>query len=204
MMFARPRAGDHLAAEHDRHVARGIVCRIEQALVQVQLGVGEGIGHGALRAGEDDGLGAVLDEVGQRGGGVGHGVGAVQDDEPVEGVVALADGGGDAQPVARTHVGAVDVHRLHDLEIAHVVDLGNVANQLRPRQRRSEPAPVLHGGDSPSRCDDEDVLAHGRTSSYLPRRAPASDDRRRTPGITKGPPNRQPPMDAKSEPITPA
>ena len=35
----------------------------------------------------DDGFGAVLDQVGQHGGGIGHGIGAVGDDERVVGVV---------------------------------------------------------------------------------------------------------------------
>ena len=76
-LLAGARAGNGDAAKHDRDVVRVLVERIEQALVQVELGVGKGVAHGLLRAGEHDGLGAVLNQIGKCCRGVAHGVGAV-------------------------------------------------------------------------------------------------------------------------------
>ena len=76
-LLAGARAGNGDAAKHDRHIVRMLVERIEQALVQVELGVGKGVAHGLLRAGEHDGLGAVLNQIGKCCRGVAHGVGAV-------------------------------------------------------------------------------------------------------------------------------
>ena len=121
---------DDDAAERDRHVARVVVGCVQHALVQVELRVGEGARHGALRPGEHDGLGAVLDEIRQGCRGVCHGVGAVQHHEPVVVVVAFHDGAGDAQPVARAHVGRVDVHGLFHVERGEVCHLGNVPRQF--------------------------------------------------------------------------
>ena len=76
-LLAGARAGNGYAAKHDRNVVRMLVECIEQALVQVELGVGKGIAHGLLRAGEHDRLRAVLNQIGKRRRGVAHGVGAV-------------------------------------------------------------------------------------------------------------------------------
>ena len=76
-LLAGARASNGDAAKHDRNVVRMLVERIEQALVQVELGVGKGIAHGLLRAGEHDRLRAVLNQIGKRRRGVAHGVGAV-------------------------------------------------------------------------------------------------------------------------------
>ena len=76
-LLAGARAGNGDAAKHDRDVVRVLIECIEQALVQVELGVGEGVAHGLLRASEHDGLGAVLDQIGKRCCGVAHSVRAV-------------------------------------------------------------------------------------------------------------------------------
>ena len=157
-LLARPRAGYHRAAEHHRHVARAIVGREQQALVQVELRIGEGTGHRLLRAGQHDGLRAALHQVGQRGGRVGHRVGAVQHHEPVVGVVGVHDLVADAHPVGRAHVRAVDVHGLHHVEVAHIRDLGHVARQLLAAQRRRQAASVLDRCDGAARRHQQYLL----------------------------------------------
>ena len=117
-LLAGARAGNGDAAKHNRDIVRVLVERIEQALVQVELGVGKWIAHGLLRAGEHDGLGAVLDQVGKRRRGVAHGVGAMQNHETVVVGITLDDDVADTHPVTGTHIGAVDVHGLHDVELA--------------------------------------------------------------------------------------
>ena len=97
---------------------RMLVERIEQALVQIQLGIGKGIAHGLLRAGEHDGLGALLNEIAECRRRIGHGICPVQNHETVVVGITLDDDVADAHPVAGAHVGAVDVHGLHDIELA--------------------------------------------------------------------------------------
>lgn len=59
--------------------------------------------EGNERASEDDGLGEVAAHEGEGGGGVGHGVGAVKDNEAVVLVVVLVDVLGDPLPVIHAH-----------------------------------------------------------------------------------------------------
>ena len=49
------------------------------------------MGEGFLGAGENDGFGEVGEHKGEGGGGVGHGICAVEDDEAVEEMVVLLD-----------------------------------------------------------------------------------------------------------------
>ena len=150
------RSGNGDATEHDRYVARRVVERIEQALVEVELRIGKRARHGALRAGEHDGLRASLDEVRERGGGIGHGVGPVQDEESVESGVALFDGARDAEPVRGAHVGAVDIHELQDLELAQALDLGHACGELSAGEGGGEAVSVFGGGDGAPGGDEKD------------------------------------------------
>ena len=71
-----------------------------------------------LAAGEDDGLGEVLEQKAQRRSGVGHGVGAVQDDEAVVAGVVVADELREGDPV-----GGSDVRRIDDGRHGQHVDI---------------------------------------------------------------------------------
>lgn len=73
--------------------------RDDEAAEQVVHGVGLQRKDGGLRAGQDDGLAEVAHHEGERGGGVGERVCAVEDDEAVEQVVVLLDAEGHARPV---------------------------------------------------------------------------------------------------------
>ena len=138
-----------------------LVERIEQALVQIELGIGKGIAHGLLRAGEHDGLGAVLNQIGKRRRGVAHGVGAVQNHEAVVVGITLDDDIADAHPVARAHIGAVDVHGLHHVELAEVRDLGDALGELLTGQGGGEAVAVLGRCDGAARGDEKDALHAG-------------------------------------------
>jgi hypothetical protein len=75
---------------------------------EVEAAIGAFMEERGLGSGEDDGFGEVFAEEGEGGGGIGHGVSAVEDDEAVpEGVVTFDDGG-DGEPVAGADVGGVD------------------------------------------------------------------------------------------------
>lgn len=146
----------------DRHVARVVVGCVQHALVQVELRVGEGARHGALRPGEHDGLGAVLDEIRQGCRGVCHGVGAVQHHEPVVVVVAFHYGAGDAQPVARAHVGRIDVHGLFHVECGEVATSGTYLVSSSPESaRRPSHFPLLSSNGAACGDKQDAFLRHG-------------------------------------------
>ena len=71
-----------------------------------------------LAAGQHHRLGAVLDHVAQRGGSVGHRVGAVGNDETIVGIVVLADGMDQLLPLFRAYVGRVQTEQLHRVDLA--------------------------------------------------------------------------------------
>ena len=170
-LLAGARAGNGHATKYDRDVVRMLIERIEQALIQVELGVGKGIAHGLLRAGEHDGLGAVLDKVGERRGGIAHGVRAMQDHEAIVVGVALDDDIADTHPVAGTHIGAVDVHGLHDVEFAEPRDLGNALGELLTGQGGGEAVAVLGRCDGATRGDEKDALHAGIPINFVAARA---------------------------------
>jgi hypothetical protein len=65
-----------------------------------------------LRPRQNHGLGQAFKHERQGRGRVGHGVRAVDDDEPIEFVVFVGDVASDGQPVARTHVGGIEQGRV--------------------------------------------------------------------------------------------
>ena len=88
----------------------------------------------------------------------------MHDNKAVVVVVALADDPGDAQPVGRAHVGAVDVHGLHDVELVEAFDLGHAACEFLTRESGGEPVAVLGRCDGTAGCDEEDAF-HGDSRS---------------------------------------
>ena len=114
--------------------------------------------HGLLRAGEDDGLVAVLDQVRKRRGGVGHGIRAVQQHKAVVGIVAVHNDVADTHPILRAHVGAVDIHGLDDIQLAHSRDLRYRLRQLLTRKSGGEAVAVLCRSDGAAGGDEQDVF----------------------------------------------
>lgn len=82
---------------------------------EVLAAVGAQDADGNLAPGENHGLGEVLEQKTQGRSGVGHGVGAVQDDEAVVTGVVVADDPGQREPVGGSHVGRIydGRHGLH-------------------------------------------------------------------------------------------
>ena len=156
------RTGNDLAREDHVDVAAGVIRRIEHRLVQVELGVREGAGHGLLRACKHDGLLAVLDQIRKRRGRIGHGVGAVQHHKAVVAVICVHNDVADLEPVARAHVGAVDVHGLDKVQVGDGVKQGHLVCQLAPRGsgRKATGLAVRRRGNGSARGDDQDALPH--------------------------------------------
>ena len=142
-LLACARTGNDGTAKDHGDVAGAIVGGVEQALIEIELGIGKGVFHRLLGAGEHNGLRAFLNEVGERRRGVCHGVGAVKDNEAVVAVVGFADGARDAQPIARAHVGTVDIHELSDFDLRHLGNLGHCLGKLFSRDGGGEPVSVF-------------------------------------------------------------
>ena len=109
--FACTGAENDAAVEHDHHAAQ-IGHGAAERIGQIRLGIRVFKHDGLLRARQDDGLGGILDEIGQRRGCIGHGVRAVGDDEAVIFLIVGADGAGDRQPVRGSHIRRVDGKQL--------------------------------------------------------------------------------------------
>ena len=103
---------------------------IEEAVIKVAPGVGIIQGDGLLGTGDDDGLRGVLDQIGQGGGGVSHGVGPMGDDEPVILLIPLLDGSCHLQPVGGAHIGTVQIHQLQGLYPAQAAHRWDVVQDL--------------------------------------------------------------------------
>lgn len=116
--FAAADSGVEPAAEGDNGAVQLGVLQGGDGGLQVGGGIAIGGVVGLLRAGEDDGLAAVVERKGEEVGGVGEGVGAVQDED----AVVLGQGGlQDGEPLGPMlggDVGAVD-QGLADVPVEH-------------------------------------------------------------------------------------
>ena len=134
-----PGAQDDLAVEDDadpRHLRRGH----PEGVRQVDLGVRGVEADGLLGAGEDDGLGAALDEVGEPRRRIGHGVRPVGQDEAVILVIMLPDAAGHTKPVLGGDVGAVQVQDLQAVGPAELRNGGDMAQKLLRAELRRQAA----------------------------------------------------------------
>lgn len=128
--LAGARAADHAAVEHQHHAKERLILRGKKGVKEIAPRVGVLLIDGALGAGQHDGLGAVLNEVGERAGGIGHGVRAVRDDEAVVAEVVVLHASGDGQPVLGRHVGGVDVEKLHRVDAAQSAQRGHAGEDV--------------------------------------------------------------------------
>ena len=113
-----PGAGNDFSVKHDIHIMGPGVGGKAQAVGQIGPGVRVLHINGSLGAGNHNGLPGMLDQVGQGGCGIGHGVRAVGDYETVIPVVMGFNGRCDGQPVGRLDVGAVNVQDLDGINLA--------------------------------------------------------------------------------------
>ena len=120
-----PGAQNHLAVKdngHPRQILRGA----PQGVRQVHLGVCGVKAHRLLGSRKHDGLGALLNEVAEGRRRIGHGIGAVGDDEPVIVLIVFPDALCHLQPVGRGDVGAVQIQKLQALHPADLRHSGQV------------------------------------------------------------------------------
>ena len=75
--------------------------------------------------------------------------------------IALDDDVADLHPVTGAHIGAVDVHGLHHVELAEARDLGDALGELLAGQGGGEAVAVLGRCDGAARGDEKDALHAG-------------------------------------------
>ena len=102
----RARAEDDAPVEDDHHAAQ-VGHRHAEGVDEIRLGVRVFKQDRLLRTGQNDRLRGILDQIGKRGGGVGHRVRAVDDDKAVEFSVVFTDGVRDRQPVVGRDIGRI-------------------------------------------------------------------------------------------------
>ena len=145
--LACARAENDLVVKDDVHAAGAVIAGIEKGVAQVLARVGVLVEDRLLRAGDDDGLGVVLNQVRQCRRRVGHRVRAVREDKTVVSVIVLAHAGRHLQPVAAVDVRAVAVHELHGVDPAQLLELRHLGEQFLGRELRGEPVGRLFGCD---------------------------------------------------------
>ena len=109
-----PGSQNGLPVKHQIDPPHPVPGRKAQAVHQVFPGVGNGDADRLLRAGENDGLFRILNQVGQSRRRVGHGICSMGYDEPVIAFVLPSDLLADANPVLRLKIRAVQVKKLSD------------------------------------------------------------------------------------------
>lgn len=99
---------------------------------EVLLAIGAQGADGELRAGEDDGFGKVLEHEAEGGCRVGHGVGAVEDDEAVEVIVVIVYDFDNLCPQRGFHIRGVDgrVELIGGDAVVEAFQLGDVQKQV--------------------------------------------------------------------------
>ena len=156
--LACARAENDLVVKDDVHAACAVVAGVEKGVAQVLARVGVLIEDRLLRAGDDDGLGVVLDEVRERGGGIGHRVRAVREDKAVIRIVVRAHARRHLQPVAAVDVRAVAIHELHGVDAAQLLELRHLGQQLLGGELRRESVGRRFGRDRAAGGNHKNML----------------------------------------------
>ena len=136
--FLRAVGADHFVVEYKMDAAGVVIGGIGDRAAQIFPRVGIARVDGHLRAGQHDGLRAVLDEIIERRCGIGHRVGAVGDDKAVVAFIFFPDDLHKLDPVLRAHVCAVQIKGLHRIDLAERTHLGDALEQLLARQLRRQ------------------------------------------------------------------
>jgi len=151
-------ARDDMPAEHHHHAPAAGVQRADDAVAQVFLRIGDLVGDGLLRTGEDDRLVRILDEVGQRRRRIGQRIGAVADDEAIVERIILLHGPRHQQPVFGAEVCAVDAAQRQRLRAAQLVQFRQMGQQFLAGQNGPQPLCGAHTGDGAAGGDKKQTL----------------------------------------------
>ena len=157
-LFSRTGSHNHLAVEHDIHVLGIVIGGVDEAVQQIGFCVGHVHVDGLLRAGDNDGLGGILDHIGKRRRRVCQRIRAVADHESVVFVVVFLDRTHHELPVLRGHIGGVEIAHLHGMNLAHILHRRNMGQDIRRGQSRCQSVLGLQGCDGTARPDHQYFL----------------------------------------------
>ena len=163
-VFACACAGDDLAVKDDMYAAGVGVSRVTEGLQEIVARVGVAFADGDLRACQNDGLLAVLNEIIEHRGGVCHRIRTVCDDEAVVVEILRADITRDLKPIFGAHIGAVELEELNGGNLANVLDLGNLGEQVFGGDFWGKSRFRGHGSDRAA-CGDEQNMFHKKILS---------------------------------------
>ena len=113
---------------------------------------------GFLAAGEDDGLGAALDEVAEGRRRVGQGVRPVAEDEAIVVVIPRLHRPGNVQPAVWGHVGGVDVAHLKGVHLTELLHRRDVPEKICPFHPRGQPGLCHLRGDGPPGSNHQNLF----------------------------------------------
>lgn len=116
---------------------------------------------GFCAPGYHNGLIRALNEIAQRGGGIGHGIGAVAYDKAVIARVIIAQSLSDGNPVRRCDIGAVKAEEGLAVDTAERAYRGDIAQQLLRGKLRGKAVGRHFGGDGAAGAEHEDVFHIG-------------------------------------------
>ena len=123
-------ARDDVPAKHHHHAPAARVDGADHAVPQVFLGIRDLVGDGLLRAGEDDGLIRVLDEIRERRRRVRQRIRAVADDKAIVQGVVFLNGACHHEPVLLSEVGTVDAAQRQRFRAAQLLQFRQMRKQL--------------------------------------------------------------------------
>ena len=108
-----------------------------------------------MGASDDNRLGAILDEVGEGRGGIGHGIRAVADHKPIVLMIVLPDGRSNFEPVLRPDIRAVQAEKLQGIHRAETLHFRHILQNFPGSDQRGKAGAGSSGSDGSPCCDHE-------------------------------------------------
>ena len=161
MGFAGAGAQDNPTVKDDLYPMGSVAGSVAKSIHQVGFGIGDFQIDGLLAAGKNDRLWAVLNQIAERRGSIGHGIGSVGQYKAVVRLVMPANGRGHLLPVGWSDIGTVQIAELNAVHLAEGGDLRAVTKDLLSGKLRGKTALGDFGGDGAAGTDHQNLF-HGK------------------------------------------
>ncbi len=156
--FAGARAENDQMIKYHMHAAGSIIRGISERVQQVVARIGVAQGNALLRAGNDNGLAVVLDQIRKRRRCIGHGIRPVGDDKAVILVVVIAYAARHLKPVVGGDVRAVKIHQLYGVTFADIRQLRNERHEVLAFQLRCQARAAVQRGNRAAGRNEKNVF----------------------------------------------
>ena len=158
MGFAGASAQNDPTVKDDLNPMGSVAGSVAKSIHQVGFGIGDFQIDGLLAAGKNDRLWAVLNQIAERRGSIGHGIGSVGQYKAVVSFVMPTDGRSHLLPVGRGDIGTVQIAELNAVHLAEGGDLGTVTQDLLGGKLRGKTALGDFGGDGAAGTDHQNFF----------------------------------------------